>query len=111
MHRPNQTDHTPCGTALRAFPEAAVAIRQAFDSPALSNRSALDVMNAQADVDQLYTQIDRQQREISDLRNALLTSNEHGDLLQEHLYRISSSLTAEVRERQASEAKLRQLLQ
>jgi diguanylate cyclase (GGDEF)-like protein len=54
--------------------------------------------------------IDRLRREIDDLQIALLTSNEHGDLLQEHLYRLSTSLTAEVRERQEAEERLQKLI-
>jgi diguanylate cyclase (GGDEF)-like protein len=57
------------------------------------------------------TEIDRLYRELSDSKNALLTSNEHGDVLQEHLYRLSASLTAEIRERQAAEEKLQKLLE
>jgi diguanylate cyclase (GGDEF)-like protein len=48
--------------------------------------------------------------QVRDLNIALRTSNEHGDILQEHLYRLSASLTVEVRERQATDLKLRQLL-
>src|ERR1700685_4028862 len=53
----------------------------------------------------------RLDQEKRDLQIALATSNEHGDLLQEHLYRLSTSLTAEIRERQATEEKLQKLLQ
>jgi len=49
--------------------------------------------------------------EKQDLQIALLTSNEHGDLLQEHLYRLSTSLAAEVQERQGAEERLQQLFQ
>lgn len=56
-------------------------------------------------------EIARLQDENRDLHIALLTSNEHGDLLQEHLYRLSSSLAAEIRERQATEERLRKLLE
>lgn len=52
----------------------------------------------------------RLRSEVADLRIALHTSNEHGDLLQEHLYHLSTSLEAEVRERQAAEQKLQKLL-
>jgi diguanylate cyclase (GGDEF)-like protein len=55
--------------------------------------------------------IDRLRGEIRDLQIALLTSNEHGDLLEDHLYRLSTSLTAEIRERQAAEEKLQRLVQ
>jgi diguanylate cyclase (GGDEF)-like protein len=57
------------------------------------------------------TEIDWLECQIRDLQLALLTSNEHGDLLQDHLYRLSTSLTAEVRERQASELKLQKVVQ
>jgi diguanylate cyclase (GGDEF)-like protein len=59
----------------------------------------------------MCAEVDRLHREISDSQNALLTSNEHSDLLQEHFYRLSTSLNAEIRERQSSEEKLRKLLQ
>jgi diguanylate cyclase (GGDEF)-like protein len=55
-------------------------------------------------------EIDRLHRALSDSQNALLTSNEHGDLLQDHLQRLSTSLTAEIRERQKTDDKLRTLL-
>ena len=62
-------------------------------------------------VDSGNTEIDRLEGQISDLQLALLTSNEHGDLLQDHLYRLSTSLTAEVRERQTAELKLQKIVQ
>lgn len=62
------------------------------------------------EIEFLRAEVDRLHRELSDSRNSLLTSNEHGDLLQEHLFRLSASLTAEIRERQAAEEKLQQLL-
>jgi diguanylate cyclase (GGDEF)-like protein len=63
------------------------------------------------ELDSLRTECVRLRREANDLQLALLTSNEHGDLLQEHLYRLSTSLTAEVRERQAAETTLHKLIQ
>jgi GGDEF domain-containing protein len=56
-------------------------------------------------------EVDRLQSEIRDLQIAQLTSNEHADSLQEHLYRLSTSLNAEIRERQAAEEKLQKLVQ
>jgi predicted ribosome quality control (RQC) complex YloA/Tae2 family protein len=70
-----------------------------------------DPSKEQNEIDRMRAEIDCLHREVSDSRNALLTSNEHGDLLQEHLYRLSTSLTAEIRERQATEEKLQKLLQ
>ena len=59
----------------------------------------------------LSAELDRLRKENRDLNIVLLTSNEHGDLLQERLYRLSAGLTAEVRERQAAEQKLQELIQ
>lgn len=59
----------------------------------------------------LQATIDRLRLEKRDLEIALLTSNEHNDHLQDHLYQISTSLSAEVRERQIVEGKLQQVLQ
>jgi diguanylate cyclase (GGDEF)-like protein len=74
-----------------------------------SEQKELDYLRVE--VDRMRVELDRLYREISDSQNALLTSNEHGDLLQEHLYRLSSSLSAEIRERQAAEEKLQKILQ
>jgi diguanylate cyclase (GGDEF)-like protein len=65
---------------------------------------------ARAEIEWLRTELDRLQRELTDVQNSLITSNEHGDVLQEHLYRTSISLGTEVRERQAAEQKLQALL-
>jgi diguanylate cyclase (GGDEF)-like protein len=67
--------------------------------------------NAQDELDRLRRERHQLQIENQDLQIALLTSNEHGDLLQDHLYRLSTSLTAEVRERQAAEEKLQKLIE
>jgi diguanylate cyclase (GGDEF)-like protein len=74
-----------------------------------SEQKELDCLRVE--VDRMRVEIDRLYREISDSQNALLTSNEHGDLLQEHLYRLSTSLSAEIRERQAAEEKLQKVLE
>jgi diguanylate cyclase (GGDEF)-like protein len=55
--------------------------------------------------------VDRLTSEKHDLQTALIASHEYGDSLQEQLGRLSASLTAEVRERQASEEKLQKLVQ
>jgi len=59
----------------------------------------------------LCAEIAHLKRVNEDLELALLTSNEHSDLLQDHLYRASQSLAAEVRERQVVEDKMQKLLQ
>jgi len=59
----------------------------------------------------LRAEVARLRQENQDLELALLTSNEHGDLLEDHLYRTSKNLTAEVRKRQAVEEKLQKLLE
>jgi diguanylate cyclase (GGDEF)-like protein len=65
----------------------------------------------QNELDRFRPELERLGNENRDLEMALLTSNEHGDLLQEQLYRLSTSLTAEVRERQAAEERLQKLVQ
>jgi hypothetical protein len=54
-------------------------------------RLCADQGGEQGEVSRLRAEIDRLYREISDSQNALLTSNEHGDLLQDHLYRLSAA--------------------
>src|SRR3984885_6037460 len=68
-------------------------------------------VGAQTELDCFQPELERLGNENRDLEMALLTSNEHGDLLQEQLYRLSTSLTAEVRERQAAEERLQKLVQ
>ena len=60
---------------------------------------------SEPEICRLREEVGRLNTTIRDLEIALSTSNEHGDLLQEHLYRFSASLTAEIRERQAAEEK------
>jgi diguanylate cyclase (GGDEF)-like protein len=62
------------------------------------------------EIDRMRAEIDRLNQALSDSRNSLLTSNEHGDLLQDHLYRLTTSLTAEICERQKADDKLQKLL-
>lgn len=59
----------------------------------------------------LRAEIARLERERADLEIALLTSNEHGDLLEDYLYSMSSRLAAEVRERQIAEEKLHRVVE
>ena len=80
-------------------------------NPEISPLKGANRAGERREFDLMRAEIDRLHREISDCQNALLTSNEHADLLQEHFYRVSASLTAEIRERQAAEAKLQKLLQ
>jgi diguanylate cyclase (GGDEF)-like protein len=65
----------------------------------------------QNELNRLQGENSRLEQEKQDLQIALITSNEHGDLLQEHLYSLSKSLTAEVRERQGTEEKLQALVE
>lgn len=62
------------------------------------------------EVERLRLENEHLRRDIRDYQIALLTSNEHGDLLEEHLYRLSTSLSAEIHERQAADEKLRQVI-
>ncbi len=59
----------------------------------------------------LRQEIERLQGQVRDLQIALLTSNEHGDLLQEHLHRLSANLEAEAVEREGAQRKLEKLVQ
>jgi diguanylate cyclase (GGDEF)-like protein len=63
------------------------------------------------EIERLHAEIDRLHREIDDHQIALLTSNEHGDLLEDHLYRLSTSLASEIRERQTTDEKLQKFVQ
>jgi diguanylate cyclase (GGDEF)-like protein len=75
------------------------------ESPSSSQVSASEESNS------LRIGLDQLQKENHDLQIALLASNEHGDALQEHLYRLRTSLTAEIRERQAAEERLQRIIQ
>jgi diguanylate cyclase (GGDEF)-like protein len=80
----------------------------------LRDPSTQTLQNGMPSCDELESmkkEIARLTRENHDLRIALLTSNEHGDMLEEHLYRSSASLATEVKERQAAEKKLEKLVE
>jgi diguanylate cyclase (GGDEF)-like protein len=59
----------------------------------------------------LLPELDRLEKEKHDLQIELLTSNDRGVLLQEHVDQLKTSLRAEVRERQAVVEKLQKLIQ
>jgi len=86
-----------------------VTAPQARASP--SSALALAAGGEDDEVGRMRVEIDRLHRALSDSQNALLTSNEHGDLLQDHLYRLSASLKAEIGERQKADEKVQSLLQ
>jgi diguanylate cyclase (GGDEF)-like protein len=65
----------------------------------------------QEELQRLHTELARLQNENDVLRTALLASNDRAVLLQEHVDRLSTSLTAELRERQTAEEKLQTLIQ
>jgi diguanylate cyclase (GGDEF)-like protein len=67
--------------------------------------------NEQEEPNRLQPELDRLEKEKHDLQIALLSSNEHRVLLQERLDRLSTSLTAEVREHHTAEEKLQKLIQ
>ncbi len=73
--------------------------------------SSPSLASERKETDRLRAEITRLEREVVDHQIALLTSNEHGDLLEEHLYHLSTSLTSEIRERQATDEKLQQFVQ
>jgi diguanylate cyclase (GGDEF)-like protein len=65
----------------------------------------------QIELENLRAAVLQLKRDNRDLEIALTTSNEHGDLVQEQLYRLGTSLTAEIRERQAADEKLQTVMQ
>jgi diguanylate cyclase (GGDEF)-like protein len=65
----------------------------------------------QDELQRLHTELAWLQNENHRLQTALLASNERGVLLQEHVDRLSNSLTAELRERHIAEEKLQTLIQ
>ena len=67
--------------------------------------------NERDEPNRLRPELDRLEKEKHDLQIALRASNEHGVLLQKHLDRLSTRLTAEVRERHTAEEKLQKLIQ
>ena len=85
-------------------------LRSAANADLLPNPPQGYVME-QDEPKRLQPEHDRLQNENRNLQIALLASNEHGVLLQEHIDRLSSSLTAEIRERHAAEEKLQKLIQ
>jgi diguanylate cyclase (GGDEF)-like protein len=56
-------------------------------------------------------ELERLRLQVRDLQIALQISNDHGDLWQDYLYRLSASLRTEVCERQAAEDRLLKLVQ
>ncbi len=87
--------------------------KEAFvPEPTLATASAMLSSAAMPeDFDSLRRQLQQLRKEKQDLLITLSNSNEHGDLLEEQLHRINMSLAAEVRERQAAEEKLQELIQ
>jgi diguanylate cyclase (GGDEF)-like protein len=73
--------------------------------PALAAASMPD------DLDGLRRQWLQLRKEKQDLLITLANANEHGDILEDQLHRMNVSLAAEVRERQAAEEKLQELVQ
>jgi diguanylate cyclase (GGDEF)-like protein len=67
--------------------------------------------NERDESNRLRPELDRLEKEKHDLQIELLASNDRGVLLQEHVDRLSTSLTAEVRERHTAEEKLQKLIQ
>ena len=63
------------------------------------------------DLSFLKRELRRLRQQIRDYQIALSTANEHGDMLQDHLHQLSTSLAAEIRERQAAEEKLQSFVQ
>ncbi len=79
-------------------------MKQQVRPPGITQRSGATKEAVAANARQL-------QNEIHDLEIALHSANVRGDQLQEKLHRLTASLTGEIRDRQAAEAKLQELVQ
>ncbi|WP_448573881.1 adenylate/guanylate cyclase domain-containing protein [Trichothermofontia sp.] len=60
---------------------------------------------------QLQAEVERLRQENQDLQIALLTTTEHGDLIEAQLHTANQQLQAEIRERQLAQAALQQILE
>jgi diguanylate cyclase (GGDEF)-like protein len=112
--KPSMTyEHDPAQAVLTATHEQCGALLAACvpELKRLKAQSSPGRTNERDETDRLRTEIGRLEREVVDHQIALLTSNEHGDLVEEHLYRLSTSLTAERLERQAADEKLQHFVQ
>jgi diguanylate cyclase (GGDEF)-like protein len=85
-------------------------LRSAANADLLPNPPQGYVME-QDEPKRLQPEHDRLQNENRNLQIALLASKEYGVLLQEQINRLSSNLTAEIRERHDAEEKLQKLIQ
>jgi len=84
------------------------------DSPLNSPQDSLPASQAgekDDELSRLRLELDRLQKANQGLQITLLSSNERGDFLKDHLDGLSGSLAAEVRDRQAAEEKLQKLIQ
>jgi diguanylate cyclase (GGDEF)-like protein len=84
------------------------------DAPLNSPQDSLPASQAgekDDELSRLRLELDRLQKANQGLQITLLSSNERGDFLNDHLDRLSASLAAEVRDRQAAEEKLQKLIQ
>jgi diguanylate cyclase (GGDEF)-like protein len=84
------------------------------DAPLNSPQDSLPASQAgekDDELSRLRLELDRLQKSNQGLQITLLSSNERGDFLNDHLDRLSASLAAEVRDRQAAEEKLQKLIQ
>ena len=82
------------------------------EGPFAGQGSALSATRADwNEMARLQAEVERLQSENRDHRIALSAANEHGDVLQEDLNRLSTSLAAEVSGRQATDEKLQRLVQ
>jgi diguanylate cyclase (GGDEF)-like protein len=98
----------PVSAGILTIPAEAIprADSQAEEMAAPAGRSECD----ENEVVRLWAEVKRLRTEVRDSQMSLLTSNQHGDALQEHLYKINAGLTAEMRERLAKEERLQKLL-
>lgn len=76
-----------------------------------SQGNSIDILTSTPIEPSQHEEVDRLRSEIRDLHVVQSASNEHADLMQEHLYRLSTSLRVKIRDHQAAEEKLQKLVQ
>lgn len=75
----------------------------------LADEDALRSLRSQ--IEQLQAEVERLRQENQDLHIALLTTTEHGDLIEAQLYTANQQLQAEIRNRQLAQATLQEILE
>lgn len=97
--------------SVSLYPGQSIANADSPLSPTQGSPPSSQPSDKDDELTRLRPELDRLQKEKQDLQIALLSSNQRGDLLQQHLDRLTASLGAEVWDRQIAEEKLQELIQ